>query len=381
MKRFQPRLSVHSFICFLLLGFISTNGHAQNVFNYVLLPGSSSMLPIDEQMKFAIQWYSIDGMPHEGVNAYSKNQLPEWTINGLPLTNQNPTNGKLTVDLTFEKATYTAPSKIPSANPVVIAVRFHASDTSKEMITLICNIKIVDPGNKWFVSFTYSGSEFKSDKSASEERIYGNQITGSASMLIKGMPPDQDGHMTINTSEGDTIASYSSSGQWQENILEISKDINGMITEKTIRDHEGTPTKDENGIEFEYDPSPGGIKGLAGAGLDYSGGGKEEFYSLDDNNHLVKKDANNGPFNTNILLGHDKDILKKTKDGFAIDYVENKDTSYTDVLGTVHKATSHVEYHVTISRQKNHHTAINYLREKNHIRIFPSFMCKIRSLI
>lgn len=360
---------------------MNVNSYSQNVFSYVLLPGSSYILPVEEQMKFIIQWYSIDGNMHEGVNAYSKKQLPEWTINGQSLSNQNPANGKLTVDLSIEKATYTAPSKIPSENPVVIAVRFYASDTSKEMIILICNVKIVDPGNRWYVAYTYSGTSFKSDKSATEERTDNSHITGSAAMLINGTAPDKNGQVTINTSEGDSITSYSSSGQWTENILEISKDLTGAITEKTIRNHEGTVTKDKNGIEFEYDPSPGGMRGLTGAGLNFSGSGADQFYVRNNKNNLVKKDESDGTFTTAILLGHDNDILKKTKNGFTIDYVEKKDTSYTDVIGTVHKAVSSIEYHVTISLKGNHRIAMDALKTNLcFYTIFPSFMCKTRSL-
>ncbi|HVZ97758.1 MAG TPA: hypothetical protein VG847_12840, partial [Chitinophagaceae bacterium] len=84
---------------------------------------------------------------------------------------------------------------------------------------------------------------------------------------------------------------------------------------------------------------------------------------------------------TNILLGHDKDVLKKTNNGFVIDYVEKKDTSYTDALGAVHRAISNIQYHVTISRRKSHHTTMNYLKEENYFTILPSFICKMRSLI
>ncbi|OQY95824.1 MAG: hypothetical protein B6D37_05030 [Sphingobacteriales bacterium UTBCD1] len=326
------------------------------------MPAYSSIIPVDEQMNIGIYWFGDDNKLHEGRNSFSKNQLPEWTVNGQPWTNQNPANGKLSVGLGSDHATYTAPPKIPATNPVVIAVRFQASDTSKEIVTLICSVTIVDPGNKWYVSFTYSGSNISSDKSATEERTSSKQITGSASMLIKGTPPDKDGHVTINTSEGDTIASYSSSGRWTEGILEISKDVNGVIIEKTIRNHSGQPTKDKTGIEFEYDPAPGGIKGLTGAGLDYSGSGKDLFYVRDNNNRLIKKDEADGVFTTNILLGHDRDVLKKTKDGFTIDYIEKKDTSYTDALGSVHQASSDIKYHVIISRKANHRVSLNQKR-------------------
>lgn len=382
MKALQLKPTIHQLIVLLVLLFIKVNSDAQNASDYVLFPGNTFILPVDQQMKFAIQWITIDDLKmHLGINSYSKKQLPVWTINGEPSSNQNPANGKLIVDLGIETATYTAPSKIPTVNPVTIAVRFYASDTSKEMVTLICNVKIVDPDNKWYVSFTYLGFNSKSDKSATEERTSQNNVTGSASMLIDGTAPDKDGNITINTSEGDNIVSYASSGQWGENILEISKDLNGVINEKTIRDHKGTVTKDKNGIEFEYDPSPGGIKGLTAAGLNYYGVGKDQFYVRNNNNKLVKKDESDGPFTATILLGHENDVLKKTAKGFVIDYIEKKDTSYTDVLGAVHKASSYVEYHVTISRKGNHRITLNYEKpKKGYYTILPSFMCNTRSL-
>ncbi len=366
-------------IVFLSLLFLKS--YSQNVTNYVLLPGSSSMLPVGEQMKFAIQWYSDDGLPHEGVNAFTKKQVPQWTVNGQPYTNQNPANGQLSIDLNLERATYTAPSKIPSANPVVIAVKFPASDTSKEMVTLICQVKIVDSGNKWYVSFTYSGSSFKSEKSVSRERTNSYQITGFGSMLVKAAPPETNGYVLINTSEGDSVISYTSSGQWSEKSLEITRGIVGNIENKTIRNHQGTPTKDQLGIEFEYDPVPNGNKGLGGIGLDYTGGGKEVFYSLDNNNHLVKKGENNGPFTTSILMGHSKDILKKTANGFSIDYVEKKDTSYTNVLGAVYKETSNIEYHVIIIRKGGQRKSVSNIKpNKYYNKNLPPFISNIESL-
>ncbi|MBS1919287.1 MAG: hypothetical protein JST17_03435 [Bacteroidetes bacterium] len=377
--KWKPGKQKSIILSLLLLLFVKS--HSQNISNYILLPGYSSILPVDEQMNIGIYWFGDDMTLHEGKNSFSGNQLPEWTVNGQPWTNQNPANGKLSVGFGSDHATYIAPSKIPATNPVVIAVKFQASDTSKEIVTLICSVTIVDPGNKWYVSFTYSGTNYSSDKSATEERTSSKQITGSASMLIKGTPPDEDGHVTINTSEGDTISSYSSSGQWTENILEISKDMNGVILEKTIRNHSGQPTKDKTGIEFEYDPAPGGIKGLTGAGLDFSGQGKDLFYVRDNNNRLIKKDEADGTFTTNILLGHDKDILKKASNGFTIDYIEKKDTSYIDALGAVHQTVLDIKYHVIISRKAFHRAAWNQKKTVNsHYTIFPSFICNTRSL-
>jgi len=341
----------------ILLAIPGGDGHAQSAIDYILIPGASCMLPVDAQMKLDVDWYGADGTLHEGVNAFSARQLPEWSINGRPATLQDPSAGLLSVDLTLDRATYTAPPGIPKTNPVTIAVKFHSSDTSTEVVTLVCQVRIVDPGNRWYVSFTYKSSSAEADRSATSLRTSNSRIWGSASMLILAAPPDPGGQVTINTSEGDSIMSYSSAGQWAESIREISKDLSGTVIEKTIRDHEGTVSTDQNGIEFEYDPAPGGIRGLAGAGLGFSGGGKELFYSLDDQNRLALKDENDGPFGTHILLGHGRDVLKKTTDGFTIDYREQQDTSYTDALGHLHTARGEVTYHVTISRKKEHRAA------------------------
>jgi hypothetical protein len=150
------------FLSFLFISvcFISPG---QTANDYVLVPGASFLLPVEENMKLDIQWLDVKGNPHEGLSDFTKLPAPEWTINGHSINNQNKADGNLNVDLTFENATYTAPAFVPHQNPVTIAVRFHSNDSSKELVTLLCNVKIVDPGNKWYISYNYSETNLSSN--------------------------------------------------------------------------------------------------------------------------------------------------------------------------------------------------------------------------
>jgi hypothetical protein len=337
-------------IIIFLLGYAMTSS-AQVANDYVLLPGATHLLPTGEHLKLIIQWHDIDGTPHEGISAFLKTQTPEWFINGKPLTNQDAGEGNLSVDLTLENAVYTAPATIPKTNPVNISVRFHPTDTSKLIVTLVCNITVIDPGNKWYVAFTYTSFDTQSDISTNELHTNTTHTTANASMLIKGAPAEADGHTSINT-DYDTIVTYNNSGNWSQQTLDVSKDINGNIEEKTERNYNGSVTKDQRGIEFEYDPSPGGIKELAAAGLSFSKIGKEQFWKRNDNNALVSTtETVNEPSGKDILLGSNKDVVKKTKDGFTIDGHVQQDTSYTDVTGVKHTAHATTIYHVIISRK------------------------------
>ncbi len=67
---------------------------------------------------------------------------PEWKLNGE--TKADPTLGTLSPDISFTKATFTAPSTVPTRNPIAVSVSFHPDENSKEIYTLVCNITIVD---------------------------------------------------------------------------------------------------------------------------------------------------------------------------------------------------------------------------------------------
>lgn len=121
-------------IILLLFAFVKS-ASAQVANDYVLFPGASDLLPAGEQLKLFIQWYDVDGIPHEGVSAFIKAQTPEWFIDGKPVSSHDASMGHLSVDLTFEHAVYAAPATLPKVNPINISVRFHPTDTSKAMVT------------------------------------------------------------------------------------------------------------------------------------------------------------------------------------------------------------------------------------------------------
>lgn len=334
---------------FIILS-LPTAIHAQVTSNYVLSPAPAWTLPTGATMELSIVWYDSDGTLHKGINEYVHNDEPIWTINGKRTYNSNPKDGKLTLNPNNTKATiYTAPDKIPSTNPVNIAVSFKANDSSKEQTILMCNVKIVAAPKKWVVSFNYNKTVSETDKSEVQERTDKSSANANCVMIIKGYPPRR-GQTLINTGDGDSVVSYSSSGHYTRNLRDIEEDINGKETEKTIRNYSGTVNKIPPGIEFEYDPGPGGVKGIAGGGLSFDVSGTDEFWKrdIDNDKWIVTKNDDSSPNGAGVSLGNPKDILKKTSDGFTIGYNNSKDTSYTED-GTRHAIHSTETYHVTIS--------------------------------
>lgn len=325
------------------------NATAQTQANdYVLMPGSSFMVPEGGRLTLHILYLSPEGNPYEGIGKGSEAQAPQWMINGDPVPYHDALEGNLTPQ--FISATYDAPrSALPPKNPVVISASFHPSDTSKELITLICNVQVVVPAQKWYVAFTYSESSHSTEHSATQSNDAARTIHGSAAMLIDAAAPDKEGHVSINTGY-DSITNYTSSGSWSAISTEISKDMDGSIRERTMRSYSGIPTG-RSGIEFEYDPSPGGIKMLTNAGLVFNQTGKEDFWQRDDNGEMKHTSSvANSDYGTGITLGGNGAVVKKINDGFSIDYTKHTDTSYTDVSGTAHQVVSSVNYNVTITR-------------------------------
>ncbi len=128
----------------ILLFFIVSSGawsKAQTANDYVLIPGNTIILRVNTKMNFAIKWIDNPGSLHEGTADIT--QTPEWMLNGNS-ENENSNDGNLKNDLNSEKAVYTAPAKVPAKNPVAVSVRFHPSESDKSIVTLICNVTIVD---------------------------------------------------------------------------------------------------------------------------------------------------------------------------------------------------------------------------------------------
>lgn len=346
MKRnFLVRIT-SALIIFLWLPNVSM---AQVTSNYVLTPGASWILPAGGKMELSIAWFDPDGTLHQGINEGINYVPPVWTINGKLISQSNSTNDKLTLNPNSTKpAIYTAPDKIPATNPVTIAVSFKSNDSTKENTILFCKVKIVDAAKRWVVSFNYNRTTSETDKSEILERTDKSSANANCVMIIKGYPPRR-GQTLINTGEGDSVVSYSSWGHYTRNSRRIDKEINGKETEKTFRKYSGSVNKTPPGIDFEYDPGPGGVKGIAGGGLSFNVTGTDEFWKRDiDNDKWIVTKTDNSTATAGVSLGEPDDIVKKTADGFTIDYNNSKDTSYTED-GTTHTIHSTKTYHVTIS--------------------------------
>lgn len=245
-------------------------------------------------------------------------------------------------------------------------------------------ITILPGTDKWLVSFSYSSSQSSSETSVNTEGHHTTNITASGSMLVKASSADEDGTIIINTGEGDSISKYSVSANASEKIYSVSRGLDGSIESKEIRNYEGfVPKGTEPGIEFQWGPD--GNYGLAGLGFQFTRKGTTEFWKRDDNNHLVKSSFDeNDPGSYGILLGHDKDKLKKTKDGFIIDYTESKDTTYTDILGVKHTSHFSETYHVILMRptapargNQSAYNKRNYLNENRKSKNLYSNFRKI----
>ncbi|MGN6249426.1 MAG: hypothetical protein ACTHNG_13820 [Ginsengibacter sp.] len=113
---------------------------AQTVYDYVLTPISATLQP-NETMHLAIKKLDSTGDRPQEATDVGITETPHWMLNGS--ANANASEGTLLPDLTFLNATYTAPAQAPAKNPVAVAVQFHPKKGSKQLVTLICNVKIV----------------------------------------------------------------------------------------------------------------------------------------------------------------------------------------------------------------------------------------------
>ncbi|MBX6381273.1 MAG: hypothetical protein IRZ01_11430 [Thermoflavifilum aggregans] len=134
--------------------------HAQTVNDYVLLPSSATLRPNQSLTLTIKKLDSTSGFPVKEATdiGLGDAKTPHWMMNGNSTT-LSGSEGTLNPDLSFLKATYTAPSKIPAKNPVAISVSFQPDDKSKTLVTLICNIKIVDAPYKVTMHVNVSGPD------------------------------------------------------------------------------------------------------------------------------------------------------------------------------------------------------------------------------
>ncbi|SFV27740.1 hypothetical protein SAMN05660895_0177 [Thermoflavifilum thermophilum] len=133
---------------------------AQTTDEYALVPASAT-LNCGESITLAIKridtstYLPTQSAKNIGIGDAAS---PVWMINGNS-NNLTGSEGTLQPDLTFLKATYTAPAKVPVKNPVAIAVSFHSDENSKTLLTLVCNIKIVEAVYKVTMHVNITGAD------------------------------------------------------------------------------------------------------------------------------------------------------------------------------------------------------------------------------
>ena len=131
---------------------------AQTVYDYVLTPISATLEP-NQSLNLEIKKLDSTGDLPQTANDLNVGSAttPVWNLNGS--SGSNPSNGILHPDLTFLKATYTAPAKVPAKNPVAVSVVIHPGSNPKSAVTLICNIRIVKTAYKVTLKGEITGPE------------------------------------------------------------------------------------------------------------------------------------------------------------------------------------------------------------------------------
>lgn len=114
--------------------------------SYIFLPGDEITVPPNATITLKVKQI-VNDIPGD---AFIKSE--QWTIGGKALSNQNPEEGnfKLT-NLQFDKVTYTAPSKVPQHNPVLITLSFQPEGEQTKII-LYCRIHILDKKNYFYLN-------------------------------------------------------------------------------------------------------------------------------------------------------------------------------------------------------------------------------------
>ncbi len=114
--------------------------------DYVLIPGASVSVPVDQIINLGVVTIDANGNWHD-VDIL---QGVQWTMNGK--VGDDPSEGKLTVQLGLLRGTYKAPHTVPKVNPVAIAVTILPQGSIKSKLTLICNVTVVDRLNMFDIT-------------------------------------------------------------------------------------------------------------------------------------------------------------------------------------------------------------------------------------
>lgn len=292
------------FLSLLFLTIRPVTIFAQTVNDYLLIPDPEMILPIGGSTKLTIYWNTGIGTPQFGTKTQFLNVTPPtWTLNGKPSNAPANSEGRLLRDLTFTTAAYYAPDKVPKINPVTIAVKFRANDSTKEEVTLVCNVKIVDPGQNWVFTYTCTQSSLETWESPHKEHTRKINVNGYGYLVVDA-PPEQDGYVSINTEQGDPVIRFSVNGNYSYNESTISTGLNNEIEEKRITNYSGKPEQ-KQGLLFEYNLKDKGDQGgIQDAGMSFDITRTDEIWNHDANGKLRSSSSkvNEKNWATNLLV-------------------------------------------------------------------------------
>lgn len=171
-------MRIHRLIgmCLLFLVPFARPGLAAPATDQVLLPTGEISVPVGA--KVDLHLYDIDssGALHEAAPVLP---IPAWMLNGKPPEAADASEGKLSVNLTLTDATYVAPDKIPSVNPVAVAVQL-IPGPGKPRTTLICNIRITEVENH----FQIQGPRVQSEAFHQDDSHADNTFLSYAQMAV-----------------------------------------------------------------------------------------------------------------------------------------------------------------------------------------------------
>lgn len=169
-------------LCLILLAASARFSYSQNTGMYFLSPGADVNVPVVGKITIKVRQFNMESNPNI--------QSAKWTINGNSLSQANPADGNLSSNFDLVSATYTAPQKVPSKNPVAVSIAFKLSDTSKMVLFLTCNITVTEVENYMNVSTPYCTDylEFVQPKNefAKQQMSMTNYINGLLHINIYG---------------------------------------------------------------------------------------------------------------------------------------------------------------------------------------------------
>lgn len=243
-------------------------------------------------------------------------------------------------------------------------------------LLLLSQISLAQNGTvKWRITFTYSQTLNSSSHSASGESSHSFSMNGSVSMLVAGQPSFDHGHVIIMTPQ-DSLLSFSVEGSVTERMESISRSSLGIMETRTD-EYEGKPDLSEQGVEFEYDPSPEGAKYI-NAGIRFNRTGRYEINQYhrgagEPDRHNTYNVDNKDEYGTYVAgIGSSTDSISVVKNGFIIDGGKTENSNSPGQSGESSTSSNIIRYHVTIMKESDIDALIVPLVDEQYKKWMPA---------